>query len=134
MPNIKNLNMADAIFNNKNVEVEKTFFGLFSNVIYKATESRIDTQQLYLTTQEADKVKKILDAAPENFHSVVESIGTITPADYGNMRVDICLSRDHQFVALQLLQFKDFDYRPISDAKIYEEDKAEEIALLFAKK
>jgi pimeloyl-CoA synthetase len=49
----------------------------------------------------------------------------------GNMKLQACISDDHQFVATQLLAFKDFGYKPVTEMKTYTGKTAEAFAQLF---
>ncbi|WP_158573495.1 hypothetical protein [Prevotella sp. AM34-19LB] len=49
----------------------------------------------------------------------------------GNMKLQACLSDDHQFVATQLLAFKDFGYQPVTEMVTYTGKIAEAFAQLF---
>ena len=46
----------------------------------------------------------------------------------GNARLDICVSKDRQFIALQLFNYYDLMFHPITDPKIIEGQDAELIA------
>ena len=49
----------------------------------------------------------------------------------GNFRLEVCLSDDHQFCALQLFRFADFSYRPFYEPRFYEGTDVEYITKLF---
>jgi hypothetical protein len=49
----------------------------------------------------------------------------------GNVELDACISTDKQFAALQLLQFSDYSYHPISKVAFYEGDQAQLVASIL---
>jgi hypothetical protein len=38
----------------------------------------------------------------------------------GHFRLELCLSDDHQFCALQMFRFGDFKYNPVFEPRFYE--------------
>ena len=46
-------------------------------------------------------------------------------------RLELCLSDDRQFCAVQLLRFGDFQYKPVFEPRFYEGKDAEAVAQLL---
>jgi len=49
----------------------------------------------------------------------------------GHFRLEFCLSDDHQFCALQLFRFSDFQYKPVFEPRFYEGKDAEYVTQLM---
>ena len=60
-----------------------------------------------------------------------EARTTFLPRYSGNMKLEECITQDGQFVAAQLLSFKDFSYQPVTEMKVYTGKTAEAFAKLF---
>ena len=54
-----------------------------------------------------------------------------TESAIGQYMLEMCLSEDRKFAALQLQRFSDFSFKPVSELKVYEGDSAAAIASLF---
>ena len=65
-------------------------------------------------------------------HHLFCSVETYLAEPYSEVRVQACLSDDSQFAALQLLAYKDFGYKPVTDMKVYTGKSAEVFSRLFA--
>lgn len=130
MSNINHLEMAAELTALPEITVKKSMFGLSTSVIYAPTNSKITTRQNEYSAESGERLEKILEAAPESVPGMIEKT-KIQPASLGNIRLDICLSQDHQFAAVQLLRFADFTYHPLTDMKVYKGKAAEAIASLY---
>lgn len=125
MANIAKMEMANVLFKKDCIKVEKAFLGLMTKVTYTPTNSPIVGLCLEYDLANGQKVKDIVEAAPSKVESVIKKEGKPQPCDNGNMRLTICFSRDHRFAALQLFQFTNFEYHPMSEIHIVEGDEAE---------
>lgn len=131
MANIKNLEMAEAVFNHPSVTTVKPLFGLCQTTIYTPTQSAVKAFRLDYDAEAAAQLERVLKASPEELDDIVPDLG-IKPADMGNVRLEGCKSADRQFAALQLLRFSDFEYRPVTDVRFYEGRTAEIICAMLS--
>ena len=118
MAKIDHLEMGAKIMALDNIQVKKGFLGMGSKLIYKPTNSVVKRLETILATE------------PEHREEAI-SKNPVSPKEIGNMKLEACISDDHQFVAAQLLGFKDFDYIPLTEVHIYEGKTAEAFAQLF---
>lgn len=125
MANIAKMEMANDLFKKDCIKVEKVFLGLMTKVIYTPTNSPIEGVCLEYDLTNGQKVKQIVESDPCKVESVIKKEGKPQPCDNGNMRLTLCFSKDHRFVALQLFQFTNFEYHPMSEIHIVEGDEAE---------
>lgn len=131
MASIKNLQMADTVLSNPNVEYRKGFMGLGSKAIYRPTGSPIAAQVLDYTADMGRKLLDVMACQPQELDKKLDSATAIAPTQIGNNHLELCLSRDHQFAALQLFTFADLVFKPLSEVKIYTGHAAQLIAKLF---
>ena len=129
--NIKNLKMAEAIFANEKISVKKSFMGLSTSVVYTPTSSAVKAIGEEYNQEDGNKIEAVINAKNENLEVAVKAAAGVKPAAMSNIRLEGCLSADHEFVALQLLAYRDLRYSPITDVRIYEGKAAEMVSKLF---
>ena len=105
MENISKMEMATALFNQIYIKTEKTFFGLKTKVTYAPTNSPVVGNALEFAPAEGQKVKAILEASPAELDAVLQKNGRPQTGENGNMKLNICYSRDHEFAAFHLQLF-----------------------------
>ena len=126
MSSLKNLAMADVIATHKHINIKKSFFGLKETVVYNQTGSEVEIKQIEYTPESGKEIEKLLKAP--TLKDALASVGKIEQRPMGNARLDICVSKDRQFIALQLFNYYDLMFHPITDPKIIEGHDAELIA------
>ncbi len=128
---IKNLKMADVIFSNDKISIKKSFMGLSTSVVYTPTGSTVKAIGEEYSQDGGNKIEAVINAKDENLEAAVNEAAGVKPAAMSNIRLEGCISADHEFVALQLLAYKDLRYTPITDVRIYEGKAAEIVSKLF---
>ena len=76
------------------------------------------------------RLKKLLELPQEKLESEIGDF-RLKSIPNGNYMVEICTSRDGQFVAVLLLQFVNMNYEPVSAVCIYEGPTAQVLNGLF---
>lgn len=130
MANIKNLQMWNSICDNSRISVKSSMFGLKTTAIYLPTHSTIKVETLEYNPETGDKLKRIIESPKEQLD---KAIGTFRPQPTvnGNYMLEKLSSQDGQFVALQLLQFQQLSYEPVTDVLVFEGKDAEVVNKLF---
>ena len=129
MSSIKNLDMAAAVSAYKNITIKKSLFS--TKAIYTPTGSTVKAMALEYSPSEGEKVKRLLDMPLDKMAADIEQKGKTKTGVNGNFRLEVCLSDDHQFCALQLFRFADFSYRPFYEPRFYEGTDVEYITKLL---
>lgn len=75
-------------------------------------------------------MEDILNTEPEHVEEAIQKF-PVSAIGMGNVKMEACISDDHQFAAIQLLAFKDFDYKPVTEMKVYTGKAAAAFARLF---
>ena len=130
MSKINHLEMGAEVMALEEIEVKKSFLGLSTKLIYKPTQSVVKVKENEYTAEDGRKLETILAANPENVEEAVQKF-PVSAVGMGNIKLEACISDDHQFAAVQLLAFKDFDYKPVTEMKVYTDSAAQAIAKLF---
>lgn len=131
MANINKMKMAQSVVSNQHITVKKGFFGLFTTVTYEPTGSKVNVTTLNFSPEEGPKVKTIIGLKDAELAARVEKTEKVEQDGIGHYHLDLCYSDDHEFAAMQLLQFSDFSYEPTTEPVIYEGEDAKNILKLF---
>lgn len=133
MANIAKMEMANDLFKKDCIKVEKAFLGLMTKVVYTPTNSPLVGICLEYDVANGQKVKQLIESAPSKLEAIIQKEGCPKPSDNGNVRLSICFSKDHHFAALQLSQFSNFEYHPMSEIHFVEGEDAEKELRPFIK-
>ncbi len=125
MPSIKNLEMADAISLHNRVIIKKSL--LSAKAYYEPTQSRIKVKILSYPVTEGEHLERILDMPLAKWADEINRKGKPQPGAIGNFRLELCLSEDHQFCALQLFRFADYGFRSLGEAHFFEGNESEQV-------
>jgi len=129
MSSIKNLEMAAALSKYEHIEIKKSLFS--TKAIYTPTQSQAKAIILEYTPSEGERVEHLLEMPLDKMAADIQQKGKPAAGANGNFRLELCLSDDHQFCALQLFRFSDFQYKPVFEPRFYEGKDAEAVALLL---
>ena len=130
MAKINHIEMGEDVMALNDVQVKKGFMGWSIKLIYKPTNSVLKVKEQEYTVEDGKKLANILSSAPENVEAAISKF-PVSAVGMGNMKLEACISQDGQFVAAQLLSFKDFSYQPVTEMKVYTGKTAEAFAKLF---
>jgi len=130
MANIKNLQMWNDICADARISISKSMLGLKTTAVYVPTQSVIDARTIEYTPQDGDRLRRILSSHKED---LAEAIDGFRPKEVpnGNYMLEVCRSRDGQFVALLLQQFTRMSYEPVTGTLFFEGADAQIISQLF---
>ena len=118
MSSIKNLEMAAALSAYQHIEIKKSLFS--TKAIYTPTQSQAKAIILEYTPSEGERVQRLLDMPLDEMAADIQQKGKPVTGANGHFRLELCLSDDHQFCALQLFRFGDFKYNPVFEPCFYE--------------
>ena len=118
MSSIKNLEMAGALSAYQHIEIKKSLFS--TKAIYTPTQSQAKAIILEYTPSEGERVQRLLDMPLDEMAADIQQKGKPVTGANGHFRLELCLSDDHQFCALQLFRFGDFKYNPVFEPRFYE--------------
>ena len=122
MPNIKNLEMADAVFSKNYIRIDNSFFGLSQKIVYVPTGSPVKVVKLEYSREEGERLEKLLSLPVNKLEAELASKGKPTTTAVGNYQLQACVSDDRQFCAVQLFRFYDFMYHPLEEPLFFSRD------------
>ena len=129
MSSIKSLVMADAVAAYHHITIKKSLFS--TKAIYTPTGSPVKVIVLEYSPSDGENVGRLLDMPLDKMVADIEHKGKPATGANGNFRLEVCVSDDHQFCALQLFRFADFSYRPLFEPRFYEGKDVEYIIKLL---
>lgn len=127
MSSFKSLEMAAVVSSYKNITIKKSLFS--TKAIYTPTGSPVKAIVLEYSPSEGERLERLLDMPADKMAAEMAK-GKPTAGANGNFRLEVCLSEDHQFCALQLFRFADFSYSPLFEPRFYEGETVEYYAKL----
>jgi hypothetical protein len=118
MSSFKNMEMAAAVSAHEHINIKKSLFS--TKVIYTPTQAVVRPVVLEYAPAEGERLQRLLTLSPDKMAAEMKYNGKPATAPIGQFRLEVCLSDDHQFCALQLFRFTDFRYHPVTDLQCYE--------------
>lgn len=123
--------MAKTVSHHSHVSIKKSFFGLCSTAYYTSTNSKIESFENQYSRETGDKIRPLFSLSDDKIIEQTKIIQSLKQQPNGNYRLDICISRDHKFLAMQLYHFENLMYRPVTEVRYFEGETAEAIETLF---
>lgn len=118
--------MGSDIAKNEHIIIKKIFFGLKERIVYNQTGSEVEIKQIEYTSESGKLLETLLKAA--KIKDTLAIIGKIEQRPMSNVRLDICVSKDRQFIALQLFNYYDLMFHPVTGVRVLEGSDAELVA------
>lgn len=131
MTKIKHLEMGQTIANHPHIRIAKSFFGMSESIVYEPTNSRVRLVGAEYDPADGVRLQRLLAMPTEKMSREIAEHGVPEGKTIGNFRLEGAVSSDQQFVALQLFQFVDFRYTPVSEPLCYEGERAKVVANLI---
>lgn len=129
MPSFKNLEMAAAVSTHENIIVKKSFFS--TKVIYAPTQSPVKVIVREYDPVEGARLQRLLDMPISKMEAELQRKGKPATAQLGNYRLEVCLSQDHRFCALQLIRFENYKNHALFEPRYYADNDVEAIVKLL---
>ena len=129
MASIKDLEMAAALSSHQHITIKKSLFS--RKAVYEPTQSTLQVSVQEYAPAEGERMSRLLALPPAKLATELQK-GKPQPTPVGHYRLEVCLSADRQFCAMQLFRFDDFRYTPVSEPLFYEGSDVQAVATLIA--
>lgn len=130
MANIKNLQMWNTICADARISISKSLFGLRTTATFSPTGSVIDVKTVEYSLADGEHMKRLLGTPREKLSAAIAGFRPQAAAN-GNYMAEVCMSRDDAYLAVQLFQFHQFSYEPVTDVLVFEGNDARTVRQLF---
>lgn len=131
MANFNYLQMANALLAHEKLTVKSTLFGLRKQLVYFPTGSSVKVIKNNYHSDAIAQLQRIMESEPKGLAAAVKAFRA-KAQPIGNVELDICISGDKNFVALQMLQFGDeYAYHPITEPVFFEGEQAQLVSSIL---
>lgn len=96
-------------------------------VLYVPTGSIVKERSLFFDLKYMGRLKEMIEEGKPFAEDGLKSEGS------GNVRMDVILSQDNKFVAVQLFQFVPYAYTPVTSVYYYTDDKAASLSAFLTR-
>ena len=96
-------------------------------VVYLPTSSVAKEHSVFFDLKHMDSLVNIVNSGSFSADSAIKSESN------GNIRMDIILSEDKKFAAVQLFQFVPYNYQPITSVQYYTNESASAVVAFLSK-
>ena len=96
-------------------------------VVYLPTKSVAKEHSVFFDLKHMDALKNLVNSGSFSADSKIKSEAS------GNIRMDVILSADKKFAAVQLFQFVPYTYQPITSVQYFTNEKASAIVAFLSK-
>lgn len=103
------------------------FFWKSKEVVYVPTGSVAKERSIFFDLKHLDQLANLINTGNFSVDSNVKSAAS------GNIRMDVILTADKKFAAVQLFQFVPYSYQPVTTVQYFTGDRAEAVAAFLSK-
>ena len=101
--------------------------GISKEVVYVPTGSIAKERSIFFDLKHMDKLTDLVNSGSFSADSKIKSEAS------GNIRMDVILSADNKFAAVQLFQFVPYTYQPVTAVHYFTNDAAAAVAAFLTK-
>lgn len=127
MANFNKLAMSAELLSRNDLRIESTLLGLSKKLVYTPTGATVNVKKCNYNPEAVAHLQRIIDSDGHGLSAAVKACH-VERLEIGNIELDACISTDKQFAALQLLQFIDYTYQPISKVAFFVGEQAQLVA------
>ena len=116
--------MWDSIRKDNRIVTKSSWLGLRTTALFAPTQSVIEARKIEYTPGDGERLLRILTGKRD---AMLQSLSEFSaqPTVNGNYMLELCRSRDGSFAALQLSQFRQMIYEPVTDLIVLDGIEAE---------
>lgn len=130
MASINKLELTKALAKSELFTVKKGFLGMGAKMVYVPTGSNMKAEVLEYSLADGEQLERIMRMDKDQMVKSLQSANLKT-ADMGNAKLEVLKAEDGACVAMLLLRFTDFSFRPASEIVILEGEDAEAVSKIY---
>lgn len=131
MANFNSLAMSKHFVDDSRIHIKKSFFGLCKKYYYAPTDSLITACRKEYTPSDGYKIEQAMNSESSVRVKQMAALGKKPVTTLGNYMLEMYQSADCQFAAVQLYQFKQLSYEPVTPVYTFEGEDARTIVNTF---
>ena len=110
---------------------QEHLFGLIHNVVYKPTDSKIESYSNYYTEEDARLFKNLIEGKDGNLQEELNPLEKVMCNEESLFRLDLCISHDCHFIAMQLNHVNGKEITHITPIRYFEGNDALAVNEIF---
>lgn len=131
MTKINNLQMKSALSADKRVSIKKGFLGLSKSMVYNNTNSTLKGNAPEYRIEDQRVLNALICANQEELEAAAKKVSKLKTVDFGQLKLEVVISEDSQFAAIQLFVTDGFQFNPTADIRTFEGKDVAIIASMF---
>jgi len=125
------LEMAHEVARHPQLVTCNGFLGWGQKVVYRPTESPVESYSNYYSMEDAEKVRDLINCTDPSFDTQLGSCHDLPLKEFSTFRLDLCISHDSQFIAMQLNHVAEGKITHITPIRYFEGSQAEKVDDIF---
>lgn len=121
------LRMAQEVAKYPQIAIRDSFFGLFSETVYKPTESKVESYSNYYDADNGLVFRRLIECPDEHLSEMLQSLHETHQDKQGRFRLDLCISEDCRFIAMQLNEVSAESVHHLTPIRYFEGKEAEQV-------
>lgn len=125
------LAMSKEVSKHPSIKETHGFLGCFKRAIYSPTSSIVESFSNYYKECDAKLIKKLIDGKDDEIDRNLEALSGIDCTKDASFRLDLCISHDSQFIAMQLNHEANGTLTHITPIRYFEGAMAQKVEDIF---
>ena len=126
------MKMGEAVASHPNISVKTSWFGLKKDFVYTPTGNKLKGYEMSIKSDGCRIANNLITAKTEHdLDTMIEKKERLIDNPNGNERMDIVLSADRQFVALQLFRYENYLFVEVGEPKFFEGEDAMKVTKIL---
>lgn len=125
------LEMSHEVSKHPKLNVSKGFLGFCRKVTYIPTDSQVESYSNYYAKQDAERIRDLINCSDDKAQSQVDAFQPIETQPGSSFRLDLCVSDDAQFIAMQLNHVANGVMTHITPIRYFEGALAKQVENIF---
>ena len=125
------LKMAQEVAQLPMIAEKQHLFGLIHNVVYSPTSSKMESYSNYYKEEDAQLFKNLIESNSSELATKLNPLEKVECNTDSKFRLDLCVSHDSKFVAMQLNHVSESGVTHITPIRYFEGAEAEAVTDIF---
>lgn len=125
------LKMAQEVASHPMISQQDHLFGLIHDVVYKPTESKVESYSNYYTEEDARLFKNLIESKENDLNVSLNPLENVMCNSKSMFRLDLCVSHDSRFIAMQLNHVNGDEITHITPIRYFEGEDALAVNEIF---
>jgi len=125
------LEMSKEVAKHPMISKSHGIFGHFQHAIYKPTDSQVESYSNYYSKSDAEQIRDFINSSDQVLDEEIAAFPQMSSDTNSAFRLDLCISHDCQFLAMQLNHVSETGIIHITPIRFFEGAQAQKVEDLF---